>query len=234
MTPLAPRDRLIVALDMPDVGEARRLVERIGESAAFYKVGMELAMAAACRSSPNWLRRANRFFSTSSCMTFPTPSSGRRRRRPTGREVPDRPRLSADDARGGRRRQRIGNADPRRHGPDLLRRRRSFRRGLPLRRGRDRPAASRASARARRRRTGGERGGSGDGAPNRRRGAGSSSPRAFVPRAARSATRSGSPRLPRRSATAPTTWSLAARSPRRPILARPRRRSSRKSRGALT
>ena len=43
MTPLAPRDRLIVALDMPDVGDARRLVERIGDSAVFYKVGMELA-----------------------------------------------------------------------------------------------------------------------------------------------------------------------------------------------
>jgi orotidine-5'-phosphate decarboxylase len=40
---LAPRDRLIVALDVPDVGMARRLVERIGESAVFYKVGMELA-----------------------------------------------------------------------------------------------------------------------------------------------------------------------------------------------
>jgi orotidine-5'-phosphate decarboxylase len=39
---LAPRDRLIVALDVPDVLEARRVVERIGESAAFYKVGMEL------------------------------------------------------------------------------------------------------------------------------------------------------------------------------------------------
>jgi orotidine-5'-phosphate decarboxylase len=43
LSSLAPRDRLIVALDMPDVGEARRLVERIGESATFYKVGMELA-----------------------------------------------------------------------------------------------------------------------------------------------------------------------------------------------
>src|SRR5258708_9380283 len=43
MIPLAPRDRLIVALDMPGVGEARSLVERIGESAVFYKVGMELA-----------------------------------------------------------------------------------------------------------------------------------------------------------------------------------------------
>ena len=40
---LAPRDRLIVALDTPDVGEARRLVERIGENAIFYKIGMELA-----------------------------------------------------------------------------------------------------------------------------------------------------------------------------------------------
>jgi orotidine-5'-phosphate decarboxylase len=43
MIPLAPRDRLIVALDMPDVGDARRLVERVGESAIFYKIGMELA-----------------------------------------------------------------------------------------------------------------------------------------------------------------------------------------------
>ena len=40
---LAPRDRLIVALDMPDVGDARRLVERVGESVVFYKVGTELA-----------------------------------------------------------------------------------------------------------------------------------------------------------------------------------------------
>jgi orotidine-5'-phosphate decarboxylase len=40
---LAPRDRLIVALDTPDVGKARRLVEQIGESVVFYKVGMELA-----------------------------------------------------------------------------------------------------------------------------------------------------------------------------------------------
>jgi orotidine-5'-phosphate decarboxylase len=43
LTRLAPRDRLIVALDMPDVGDARRLVERVGESVVFYTVGMELA-----------------------------------------------------------------------------------------------------------------------------------------------------------------------------------------------
>jgi orotidine-5'-phosphate decarboxylase len=39
----APRDRLIVALDTSDVGEANWLVERIGDAAVFYKIGMELA-----------------------------------------------------------------------------------------------------------------------------------------------------------------------------------------------
>ena len=43
LRPLAARDRLIVALDTSDVGEARRLVERIGEAAIFHKIGMELA-----------------------------------------------------------------------------------------------------------------------------------------------------------------------------------------------
>jgi orotidine-5'-phosphate decarboxylase len=40
---LQPRDRLIVALDIPGASDARRLVETLGESAAFYKIGMELA-----------------------------------------------------------------------------------------------------------------------------------------------------------------------------------------------
>ncbi|MGA9850709.1 MAG: orotidine-5'-phosphate decarboxylase [Roseiarcus sp.] len=43
MSVLSPRDRLIVALDLPDTHEAERLVERIGDAATFYKVGMELA-----------------------------------------------------------------------------------------------------------------------------------------------------------------------------------------------
>ena len=43
LSPLAPRERLIVALDAPDVGWARGLVERIGDGATFYKIGMELA-----------------------------------------------------------------------------------------------------------------------------------------------------------------------------------------------
>jgi orotidine-5'-phosphate decarboxylase len=48
----AARDRLIVALDTPDVGEARRIVERIGDSAVFYKVGMELAYAGGLALAP--------------------------------------------------------------------------------------------------------------------------------------------------------------------------------------
>lgn len=40
-----PRDRLIVALDLPSVGDARRMVERLGDTVSFYKVGLELVMA---------------------------------------------------------------------------------------------------------------------------------------------------------------------------------------------
>ena len=43
MTIRFPRERLIVALDVPDAGAAERLVERIGDAARFYKIGMELA-----------------------------------------------------------------------------------------------------------------------------------------------------------------------------------------------
>ncbi len=43
MKPLSPRDRLIVALDVPEVGSAEALVEAIGDGASFYKIGMELA-----------------------------------------------------------------------------------------------------------------------------------------------------------------------------------------------
>ena len=45
MNASAARDRLIVALDMSEVHKAERLVERIGDAACFYKVGMELAYA---------------------------------------------------------------------------------------------------------------------------------------------------------------------------------------------
>jgi len=43
--PLTPRDRLIVALDLPAVRDAEAMVERLGDSVSFYKVGYQLAFA---------------------------------------------------------------------------------------------------------------------------------------------------------------------------------------------
>jgi orotidine-5'-phosphate decarboxylase len=42
---LDPRERLIVALDVPSVREAEALVARLGESVLFYKIGYQLAFA---------------------------------------------------------------------------------------------------------------------------------------------------------------------------------------------
>jgi orotidine-5'-phosphate decarboxylase len=43
--PLDPRDRLIVALDVATVRDAEAMVERLGDSVSFYKVGYQLAFA---------------------------------------------------------------------------------------------------------------------------------------------------------------------------------------------
>jgi orotidine-5'-phosphate decarboxylase len=42
---LDPRERLIVALDVDSVGEAQALVERLGASVSFYKIGYQLGFA---------------------------------------------------------------------------------------------------------------------------------------------------------------------------------------------
>ena len=49
------RERLIVALDVPSAAEARTLVTRLGEAAAYYKVGLELFMAGGCFELVEWL-----------------------------------------------------------------------------------------------------------------------------------------------------------------------------------
>ena len=47
MTPaeIAPKDRLIVALDLPSVDAAEATIERLGDSVTFYKIGYRLAYA---------------------------------------------------------------------------------------------------------------------------------------------------------------------------------------------
>src|SRR5262245_29279959 len=42
---IAPRDRLIVALDLPAVVTAEAMIEKLGDSVNFYKIGYQLAYA---------------------------------------------------------------------------------------------------------------------------------------------------------------------------------------------
>lgn len=42
MENLAPKDRIVVALDVAEADEARRLVETLGDSVGVYKIGLEL------------------------------------------------------------------------------------------------------------------------------------------------------------------------------------------------
>ncbi|HET7314880.1 orotidine-5'-phosphate decarboxylase [Salinisphaera sp.] len=50
------RDRLIFALDVPDTDAARALVETLGETVTFYKVGLELAMSPGYFELIDWLK----------------------------------------------------------------------------------------------------------------------------------------------------------------------------------
>jgi orotidine-5'-phosphate decarboxylase len=42
---IVPRDRLIVALDLPEVARAEAMIARLGDSVTFYKIGYQLAYA---------------------------------------------------------------------------------------------------------------------------------------------------------------------------------------------
>jgi len=42
---LSPRERLIVALDLPSVAHAEAMIERLGDTVAFYKIGYQLGFA---------------------------------------------------------------------------------------------------------------------------------------------------------------------------------------------
>jgi len=63
MTPIPRAERLIVALDVPTPQEARALVERVGDAAGFYKLGLELFMAGGYFELLDWLvQRGNKVF----------------------------------------------------------------------------------------------------------------------------------------------------------------------------
>jgi len=59
---MQPRDRLIVALDLPTVTAAERLVEGLGDTVTFYKIGLELAYAGGLDFAKLLVRSGHRVF----------------------------------------------------------------------------------------------------------------------------------------------------------------------------
>lgn len=53
--PIDPAERLIVALDVPDAAAARALVQTLGDTVRFYKIGLELFMAGGYFELLDWL-----------------------------------------------------------------------------------------------------------------------------------------------------------------------------------
>ncbi len=54
--PIPSRERLIMALDVPGIPEAKALVEELGDSVCFYKVGLELFMSGDYFGLIEWLK----------------------------------------------------------------------------------------------------------------------------------------------------------------------------------
>lgn len=62
MTHIAPQDRLIVALDMPTVEQARLLIATLGDTVSFYKVGLELLFAGGLELARDLRRQGKKVF----------------------------------------------------------------------------------------------------------------------------------------------------------------------------
>jgi orotidine-5'-phosphate decarboxylase len=59
---ITARDRLIVALDLPSVAEARAFVHRMGDEVTFYKIGLELVMNGGLALVPELTGRGKQIF----------------------------------------------------------------------------------------------------------------------------------------------------------------------------
>ena len=57
-----PRDRLIVALDVPSVDAAEAIVTRLGDTVSFYKIGYQLAFAGGLDFAPKLVGAGKRVF----------------------------------------------------------------------------------------------------------------------------------------------------------------------------
>ncbi|MCK5729338.1 MAG: orotidine 5'-phosphate decarboxylase, partial [Methylococcales bacterium] len=54
------QERLIMALDLPSIDAAKKLVETLDDSVVFYKVGMELFMSEGYFGFIDWLKQNNK------------------------------------------------------------------------------------------------------------------------------------------------------------------------------
>src|SRR5271169_4895822 len=59
---LQPRDRLIVALDVSSIDEAKAVVARLGDAVSFYKIGYQLAFAGGLAYVPALIDAGKRVF----------------------------------------------------------------------------------------------------------------------------------------------------------------------------
>jgi len=57
---ISNKERLIVALDVPTAFEAKELVETLGDSVVFYKIGLELFMSGEYFELLDWLNSRNK------------------------------------------------------------------------------------------------------------------------------------------------------------------------------
>lgn len=57
-----PRDRLIVALDLPSVAEAEKLVAHVGDAVSFYKIGYQLGYAGGLEFAKDLVRSGKQVF----------------------------------------------------------------------------------------------------------------------------------------------------------------------------
>ena len=101
MAAITARDRLIVALDLPALDEARAFAARLGPAVTFYKIGLELAMSGGLELARELAGQGKQVFLDMKLLDIGTRWSGRRaaRPRPAPRSSPCTPTTARRCAR---------------------------------------------------------------------------------------------------------------------------------------
>ena len=109
MKSIPPRDRLIVALDLPGVAEAEAMVAELGDSVGFYKVGLQLIFAGGIDFAERLAASGKRVFLDAKLLDIDNTVAGAVGSiAELGHDVPHRPRLSrVRCARPSRRAARV-------------------------------------------------------------------------------------------------------------------------------